>query len=405
MRIGFLGNTNNYPFQLAEIFKAKGYEVLFIVDADPALKLNRPEYTQMTEITYPYPSWIIENYNVPFWPSKLFPNIFAKERIKLLNTCDAVILNGVGHLYKSFLNPSIPSVSLFSGADLDINARLDEVLKLSDKFPFTLMPLFVRKMILAKYVNNLRKGISQAAVVSYFPVGFHPLSDKLIEEIMNGASYKRFEHFHIRLDNIPYTPPVPKERICIFNMARFIWKTPLPPGWTEWENKRNDIMIRGLARFIKNTNTNLDIHFVDKGIHVAESRQLAEELGLTPYITWHKEMSLKEMQDFYVKADIVFDHFGQHVLGGGLYAMAAGRPVITNTRADIFERITGVPMEVCLAANDEEVEQWLNKLVPDEAFRIAKGLASREYVRKYFDIELEADYFINAFREMTGRNN
>jgi len=399
MRIGFLGNTNNYSFQLAEIIKAKGHDVVFIVDAKPDFKLDRPEHTHMSSVSYPYPSWIIESTNVKFWPSKLFPSIFAKERIRLLNTCDAVILNGIGHLYKSYLDPKIPSVSLFSGTDLDINARLDEMLKLSNKRPFNLMPVFLRKLILAKYVRNVRKGIRQAAVISYFPVGFHPEADALIDEIKKGLNYKRFEHFHIRVDNIPYSPPVQKEKLLVFNLARFIWKTPLPSGWRNWENKRNDIMIRGLAKFIKNSQTALDIHFVEKGIHVEASKKLAAELGLAPYITWHKEMTLQEVMDFYVNADIVFDHLGQHVLGGGLYAMAAGRPVITNTRSDIFERITGEPVEVCLAANDDEVESWLNKLVPDEAFRISKGMASREYVKKHFDIEIEVDYFLDIFRE------
>ena len=159
-------------------------------------------------------------------------------------------------------------------------------------------------------------------------------------------------------------------------------------------------MIRGLANFIKNSNIELDIHFVEKGHHVEASKKLADEVGLSAYITWHKEMSLKEMQEFYVKADIIFDHLGQHILGGSLYAMMVGRPVITNTKAEVFERITGVPMEVCLASNEKEVEEWLNRLVPDEPFRISKGLAAREYVMKYFNIETEADFFLNTFQEL-----
>ena len=159
MKIGFLGNTNNYPFQLAEIMRAKGHEVVFIVNARPAFRLDRPEYTQMTNISYPYPSWIIENINKTAWPTKLFPPVFAKDRINILNTCDAVILNGIGHVYKPFLKPSIPSVSLFSGTDLDINARLDEMLKVGKKLPFNLVPFFLRKIILSKYVRNVRKGI------------------------------------------------------------------------------------------------------------------------------------------------------------------------------------------------------------------------------------------------------
>ena len=40
MRIGFVGNTNNYPFILAITFRRMGHEVEFIVDRKE--RLNRP---------------------------------------------------------------------------------------------------------------------------------------------------------------------------------------------------------------------------------------------------------------------------------------------------------------------------------------------------------------------------
>ena len=159
-------------------------------------------------------------------------------------------------------------------------------------------------------------------------------------------------------------------------------------------------MIRGLAAFIKKNNVGLDIHFVEKGPHVAVSKQLADEVGLTPYITWHKEMSLKEVMDFYIKADIIFDHLGQHIIGGGMHAMAAGRPVIANARPDIFEKITGVESQICHATNEVEVEAWLTKLVFDYNFRIEKGKRSRDYALQYLNIEIEADFFIAALQEI-----
>jgi len=400
MRIGFLGNTNNYPFQLAEIFRNKGCEVMFIVDADASYKLDRPEHMHLASVRYPYPDWIIEKPKARSWFSKLFPKIYAKDIIDLLNSCDAVILNGIGHSYKPFLAPAINSVSVFSGADLDVNARLDEIIKLSNKFPFTLMPMFARRTLLSVYVKHLRKGISQAEVISYFPKGFHREADELISEIMGTKPYKRFEHFHIRLDNIPYAPPQSKEKLLVFNLARFVWKSPLPDGFREWENKRNDLMLKGLSKFIKETGIEPDIHFVEKGIDVQSTKELAEELGLSKFITWHKEMSLQDVMDFYIKADIVFDHLGEHVLGGGLYAMAAGRPVITNTKIEIFEKLTTVPVEICRATNAHEVAEWLHKLAKDPAYRVAKGKAAREYVRKYFDLEIEASFFLEELQKL-----
>lgn len=43
MKIGFIGNANNYPFMIARAMRKMGHEVLFIVDRDKSEPLNRPE--------------------------------------------------------------------------------------------------------------------------------------------------------------------------------------------------------------------------------------------------------------------------------------------------------------------------------------------------------------------------
>src|SRR5689334_3557701 len=117
MKIGFLGNTNNYPFIVATQMKEMGCEVVLFVDAPPEDLLNRPEqYTG--GIQYPYPGWIKEKLSLRKSLHLHFPHIFERSVIKELNTCDGVILNDFGHRFKNYINPSIPSVSMFSGGDL-----------------------------------------------------------------------------------------------------------------------------------------------------------------------------------------------------------------------------------------------------------------------------------------------
>lgn len=55
MRIGFLANTNNFPFMVARALRRLGEEVLFIVRR-PEL-LNRPEF-RSADIPLSYPSRI-----------------------------------------------------------------------------------------------------------------------------------------------------------------------------------------------------------------------------------------------------------------------------------------------------------------------------------------------------------
>ena len=75
MKIGFLGNTNNYPFIIANQMKEMGCEVVMFIDAPPTEMLNRPEhYTH--EISYPYPAWIREKLSLRKSVHIHFPQIF-----------------------------------------------------------------------------------------------------------------------------------------------------------------------------------------------------------------------------------------------------------------------------------------------------------------------------------------
>ncbi|MEI8282105.1 MAG: hypothetical protein WCG75_06860, partial [Armatimonadota bacterium] len=111
MRIGFLGNANNYPFMLARRLRQLGHDVQFIVCSEE--RLDRPEF-RYSDISFPYPEWL---HDLPLtlvdWA---FPTLARYRAIKILNSCDALILNQLGPT----LLPSIsrPSIVLLTGTDL-----------------------------------------------------------------------------------------------------------------------------------------------------------------------------------------------------------------------------------------------------------------------------------------------
>ncbi len=399
MKIGFLGNTNNYPFIIASQMRNMGCEVVLYVDAPAGDMLNRPEH-HASDIEYPYPVWIKEKFSLRTAAFTHLPNIFLREVLKELNTCDAVILNDYGHRFKKFLKPSVLSISMFSGGDLEIMADYENVRNMKMINPkLRFIPDFVKKAYAKFSVNQLRNGISKAALISYFPEGMVPNGEQFLKEIFHGKSFARFNHFHIVTEGFNYSTP-PDNKICrIFSLTRFMWKTPFPPGRTVYENKGNDIMLRGIALFLKTSSKPLDIHFVEKGLHLQESKDLIDELGFAKMVTWHKEMPFKELKDHISKADIVFEQMGKHFVSGGLYAMLMGRPLIANARPEIFEPLLNEPTPICHALNENDICDWLQKLTSDTEIIHSIGKKSREYVLKHFDIINETLYFKNFIQE------
>jgi glycosyltransferase involved in cell wall biosynthesis len=79
--------------------------------------------------------------------------------------------------------------------------------------------------------------------------------------------------------------------------------------------------------------------------------------------------------------------------------MLVGRPVIGNGRPEIFRPIQGEDSPVCQASSEEEVFQWLIRLLPDRELRAEIGRTSREFVIRHFNIEDEAKAFAQALEQ------
>jgi glycosyltransferase involved in cell wall biosynthesis len=405
MKVGFLGNTNNYPFIIASQMREMGCEVVLYIDAPANETLHRPEH-YTSDIKFPYPDWIKEELSLRNSLFTHFPNIFLKKIIKELNTCDAVVLNDYGHRFKNFIKPTIPSISMFSGADLEIMADYDNVRSMKMTNPkLRLVPAFIKKAYADLSVDQLRKGISKASMVSYFPKGLIPYGDRFLDEIFNNKPYHRFNHLHVDPNGLDYYPPAYNNVFRIFSFTRFMWKTPFPPGRSMLENKGNDIMIKGIALFFQKYKLQLDIHFVEKGLHIEETKQLIQELGIADMVTWHKEMPFTQLQDHIKKADVVIEQLGTHFISGGFFAMLRGRPVIGNARPEIFNAVTGEQSPVCHATTPEEVCYWLQQLTSDRSLRESIGKKSRQYVLDHFDIINETKYFKNFLEELVTKKN
>ncbi len=393
MRIGFIGNANNYPFMLARAFRRMGHDVLFIITHDRRTPLDRPENKYKDLSTYP--EWIYDVSPLELWNHADRDEQKERDVVSLLKTCDLVVLNQ----YAICLAPEInrPSVALLTGTDLLTLARpehVDERLKSSGLNPSS--PEYERaRRFYEERVSAQRLGISQAVVVVFFPEGAFPRADKLLNEL--GVN-NRQRTFFLMTDthDIAFSPPPSNRIIRTFCATRLTWDRSKPPFYTDLDYKGSDIMIRGLGLFYRTHKTPLDIHLVRKGAHVPETMELVRQEGLEPLVTWHDEMSQIEVLEQMKKADIIFEQLGDSMFGmAGLDAMAVGRPVIANGRSEIMEKVMPSPPPICNAKTPEDVCSQLKRLVfnPEERERIGK--ASREYVEKYFSSDLAAEILIN----------
>lgn len=403
MKIGFLGNANNYPFLLAHELRGQ-CEIVFFVDADPEHFLDRPENYFGKLIPYPYPPGFIEDRSIHKPAHTYFPRLFSRNVLKELNSCDAVVVNSYGHFYLPFLKKNIISISVFSGSDLDVtcNWEIKRAFIREETNPLVRL----RKWLTLYYSHRiLKRSIFRTNLVSYFPEGLYPDADRILNEFKKGKPFYRYEHMHLSVLGIDYIPPRNNRVIRIFNAARFVWKKPLPSYMTETDNKRNDVLIRGMAKFIQGANTPLDIHFVEKGVDVEATKELIRDLGMESYVTWHQNMPHAEFINMLADCDIITDGLNRHVIGGGAFGMLVGRPMIANAIPDVVKRITGVEPEICHAETEEDVYEWLKKLVLDQSFREEKGRASREYIMRHHNLADEAGFFLDFIKQNLHRGH
>jgi len=398
MKVAFLGNVNNHPFIVCKHLKDKGADTVFFVEAHINNTLFRPESTGL--VKYPYPDWIKE---VPQFRKSVvmhLPGIFAKKIIREIDQCDAVIVNDYAHRIIPHLRKGIIKICMFTGGDLEIMTDYENVRSMKMTNPkLKLVPGFLKRAYARYSVNQLRNAIKQTDLVGYYPFGLNTDGDKILNEIFGGNDYPKYSHWCIMLDGMNYTPPQSNKKIRVLNLARFMWKEPFPAGRSANENKGNDIMIAGLGNFLKDYPGSLDIHFIEKGLHVQESKDLIEQYNFLESVTWHSEMPLTQLMDEIDKADIVFDQLGNHLIGGGIIAMAKGRPLIANARPEILEQISEGEIPVCHSTNADDVYEWLKKLVFDEKYRIDVGTRSSRFAFDFMNIKNESEYYYNFIQK------
>ena len=379
MKIGFFGNTNNYPFMLAQALRQLGHDVLFVITSQELL--NRPE-SRYPEFNNGYPDWVVDAAQITEWDLiTLSPSLAPV--LDVLSACDSLILNFTGPSLWPLLRR--PAIALLTGSDLEHYANFATIEVRSGSWDPAYKASAEGQMnlnLLRAFIQRQREGIREAVAVRYMPRGLVPAGDAMLDEL-GVSDEKRVFLPSAELELVTLMPAAHNDPARIFCATRLTWKLPIEPGRSLLDYKGSDIMIRGLGLFYRQTGVPLDIQLVRKGLHVAETEQLIGEEGLTDQVTWSDEMSFAEVWAEFARCDIVIEQLADSAIGGaGLDAMAAGRPVIGNARREMFENYFGKPSPICQAQTADEVCAQLKRLVFNPAKREKIGMLGRQFVEE-----------------------
>lgn len=391
LRIGFFGNVNNYPMNVARAFRRAGHDVHVCIDTtDP---LDRPE-CRYEDIALPYPPWIHDVGSIRHLEA-VIPTPRRNAALRILRGCDALVLNSTGPA----LWPSVrrPAVIIATGSDLEWYtnpATIDNIASIVEPFPRALRSAG-RRFLYQRLIHRQRAGYRAALAVNFHAPGISPKADRLLDGLGISGD-RRLSYMFIPLDVLRSEPPRMRVIPRIFAVARHVWVKPLRAGMSQLDDKGNDVMIHGLARYVRETGAVLDIRFVEKGQDVAASKELVDKVGLAHLVTWQPVMTQSRVWDEYRAADIIFDNMGSSTMSmGALEAMAVGRPVIANGRPDVTHPILSERSPHCQARTAEEVADHLKALVPDLAYRAVLGEAARTYIERNHDVDKASAHMLS----------
>ena len=134
-------------------------------------------------------------------------------------------------------------------------------------------------------------------------------------------------------------------------------------------------------------------------MHVQQTEQLVQELGITPFTCWHEELIQREFLEAVRRADIVVDTIGNSHIGMAVCdAMSIGRPVIATAPDWKLWGWPG-PLPIFDARTEDDVAQYLAQLATQDGLGAAMAKKAREFAEAHFSPIKAAERMVHALRQ------
>lgn len=390
MRIGFVGNTNNVPFLLAESARSLGIHAELFLLSGGTLHDPRAKLADSGDL----PSWIHDHTGLAEMDyGSVSPA--AMELVRSVRaSCDFVFLNGQSpslarHIDLPFVFNSTGSDVTFyaSHSSLDtLTASWDEAFRADPAGRAALEAL-------ASAVERQRGAILDAErFATGHPRGLSPELDEILAAVGFDESRRVLRRLVDPLRTAARPPAPPRDELRVFSPARVDF---LPrQGFSSLDYKGTDRLIEGLARFVRGGGR-ASLCLTRKGHDCDAADRLAERLGVSERISWVPERPYVDYLEMLEWADIVCDALSPAGPAGVCHdALGLGRPVLGDLRPDVFGPIYGGDGYPGLHASDAEaVEEGLARASANPGLLADlrdRGLefASRELAPERFVVDL-----------------
>lgn len=188
----------------------------------------------------------------------------------------------------------------------------------------------------------------------------------------------------------------------VFHPSRQHWGPERHPDW----EKGNDILVRGLARFVKEVRPRAGAVFVRWGQRVAESEALLREQGIADRVLWIEPQPGIRMTRYIRACDLVADQFHLGAFGSTLpKALACGRACMIYLNEEVHHWCFPELPPVLNARTPEEVFRQLSRFSADAEYRRDLEERGVSWYRRYHSAEVIVNRHLEMYREVLERRS
>ncbi|MGE4291013.1 MAG: hypothetical protein AB7E32_02275 [Desulfovibrio sp.] len=166
--------------------------------------------------------------------------------------------------------------------------------------------------------------------------------------------------------------------LLVFQHVRQCWASPALVN----DHKGNDVLLRGLARYVHDYGGDAGLAAFEFGPDVAASKELARDLGLGDRICWLPAMQRKEIMPLLSLADVAALEFRYSwITGGGLFeSLAMSRPVLARRDDTLYPNRKLFPL--LPAGNETEVAEQLDACATRPEAVATLGAKGRQWLEE-----------------------
>lgn len=181
----------------------------------------------------------------------------------------------------------------------------------------------------------------------------------------------------------------------------FIFFHPTRQDWvagTGYADKANDQFLRAFGE-LRRMGYRVGLVCCSWGKNTAQTRQLIEDYGCTPYVKWFSPLAIIEFERMCLASDVVVDQFKLGAFGGVLFkAMAVGAPILTYLDVERLKAQYPEAPPVINCQSTSEIIDRMVELIGNREMLQSLGEEGRGWIKRHHSKVSTINTQVDQFR-------